>query len=256
MKELVNPRRSFLKKASIGFLGALPIAEILLSASKMIDNETTIKLTSADVVLFQGDSITDAGRKRTDKSTNNPLALGSGYAFLITSHILFNHPQKNVTFYNRGISGEKVPQLSARWKEDCTDLKPSVLSILVGVNDFWHTKTKGYKGTVSTYENDYRLLLEKTMDSYPDLRLIIGEPWYQPGMADSMYKVAYPEFKAYQSVAKQLAHQFNAPFIPYQSIFDKAQEIAPDIHWSWDGVHPTAAGAHLMANSWLKAINI
>lgn len=256
MNEITSPRRSFLKKASISVLGALPIVEILLSASTMMDKDKPVILTSDDIVLFQGDSITDAGRKRTDKSTNNPLALGSGYAFLVASHILFNHPQKKITFYNRGISGDKVPQLSRRWAEDCIDLTPTVLSVLVGVNDFWHTKTKGYEGTIDTYENDYRSLLEKTMDNYPNLKLIIGEPWYQPGIVDSMYKIAYPEFKAYQSVAKQLAHQFNARFIPYQSIFDKAKEIAPDIYWTWDGVHPTAAGAHLIASAWLKAINI
>ncbi|MDM8174641.1 MULTISPECIES: SGNH/GDSL hydrolase family protein [Olivibacter] len=255
-KEITASRRSFLKKASLSLLTTLPIADALCKANQLIDNSSSIQLQRDDIILFQGDSITDAGRKRNDHSMNNPLALGSGYAFLVTSQLQFDHPDKPMVFYNRGISGNKVYQLAERWEEDCLKLKPNVLSILVGVNDFWHTKTKGYQGTTRDFRQSYEQLLKATKARLPQVKLIIGEPWYQPGFKGSPYEALHPEFASYQSIVKELAQQFKAAFIPYQAIFNEARKIAPDNHWSWDGVHPTVAGAWLIAHSWQKAIEI
>ncbi|MEH6306691.1 SGNH/GDSL hydrolase family protein [Olivibacter sp. CPCC 100613] len=255
-KEIIASRRSFLKKASLSMLATLSMGDTLSKVNRLIDNPPRIQLQRDDIILFQGDSITDAGRKRNDHSMHNPLALGSGYAFLVASQLQFNHPDKPFVFYNRGVSGNKAYQLAERWDEDCLKLKPSVLSILVGINDFWHTKTKGYAGTAHDFGKSYEQLLEATKAHLPKVKLIIGEPWYQPGFKGSAYEVQYPEFTHYQSIVKELAQQFKASFIPYQSIFNEARKIAPASHWSWDGVHPTAAGAQLMAHAWQKTIEI
>src|SRR5206468_226779 len=66
------------------------------------------------VVLFQGDSITDAGRDRGVADPNSAGALGSGYPLLVASAALAAHPDRGLRFYNRGISGNKVPDLAAR----------------------------------------------------------------------------------------------------------------------------------------------
>src|SRR5262245_7308375 len=88
------------------------------------------------VVLFQGDSITDCGRDRNSKDANSTGALGTGYPLLVTAAALAAHPDRGLRFFNRGISGNKVPDLEARWRVDALDLEPDVLSILIGVNDF------------------------------------------------------------------------------------------------------------------------
>ncbi|HEY2849307.1 MAG TPA: GDSL-type esterase/lipase family protein, partial [Gemmatimonadaceae bacterium] len=103
------------------------------------------------VILFQGDSITDVGRNRNVPGENNASALGGGYPLLAASQMLRAHPDGGLKFFNRGVSGDKVPALQARWQTDTITLQPDVLSILVGVNDFWHKLTGGYTGTVADF---------------------------------------------------------------------------------------------------------
>jgi lysophospholipase L1-like esterase len=206
-----------------------------------------------DVVLFQGDSITDAGWNREKGSVpNNQAGLGSGYAWLAAAALLTDRPQDGLKIFNRGISGHKVPQLAERWQRDCLDLKPNVLSILIGVNDIWHTLNGSYQGTVETYERDYRALLERTRQALPAVKLVICEPFVlKCGAVNDKW---FPEFNEYRAAAKRVAQGANATFVPFQSMFDAAIQLAPPEHWAKDGVHPSSAGAALMAHAWLKAV--
>jgi lysophospholipase L1-like esterase len=146
-----------------------------------------------------------------------------------------------------------VFQLADRWDADCINLKPNVLSILIGVNDYWHTLTNGYTGTIETYRSDYRKLLDRTKQALPDVKLIIGEPFAVRGVraVDDKW---YPAFDGFRQAAKEIADQYGAIFIPYQSIYDKAIESAPGSYWTNDGVHPSLAGAELMAHAWLETV--
>src|SRR5947207_13596734 len=96
----------------------------------------------ATVVVCQGDSITECGRDRRVSEPNVASALGTGYPLLIAAAALAKSPNRGLRFYNRGVSGNKVPDLEQRWAVDVLDLKPDVLSVLVGVNDFWHKLTQ------------------------------------------------------------------------------------------------------------------
>ncbi|MCD8165676.1 MAG: GDSL-type esterase/lipase family protein [Bacteroides sp.] len=105
-------------------------------------------------------------------------------------------------------------------------LKPDVVSILIGVNDFWHTLSGSYDGTVEKYENDYRTLLTETRSKLPGTQFVIGEPFTIRG-GSSLSEKWYPAFDAYQAVARKLTKEFNAVFVPYQRVFDKALEKPP-----------------------------
>lgn len=251
MKTNESDRRSFIKKAALGSLAALSIPEIAMSA---IASESSQKLSikTGDIILMQGDSITDAGRNRKSEDPNNQSGLGGGYAFLATAEMLLKYPEKNLQFYNRGISGNKVYQLAETWDADTISLKPDVLSILVGINDYWHTLSHGYKGTVETYRKDYRALLQRTKDKLPDVKLVIGEPFAIIGTA--VNQSWFPVLSEYQIVARELANEFGAAFVPYQKVYNKALKHAPGAYWSGDGVHPSIAGANLMAHAWLQAV--
>ncbi|HUH32453.1 MAG TPA: SGNH/GDSL hydrolase family protein, partial [Daejeonella sp.] len=251
MKPIQPSRRSFITKVAFGSLAAVSIPEIVLAAIPEA-RSSKISLEKNDVVLFQGDSITDAGRNRKTTDANIQNGLGGGYAFLAASDLLQNNPTKNLQIFNRGVSGNKVYQLAESWDKDALDLKPDVLSILVGVNDYWHTLSFGYKATVDTYRKDYRALLLRTKDKLPDVKLIIGEPFAVIGTA--VTKAWFPAFNEYRVVARELATEFNAAFVPYQSVFDKALKVAPGAYWCPDGVHPSVAGAKLMAEAWLKTV--
>lgn len=244
-------RRSFMKKS---VLGATVGANIPLLASGNSAPFISGFGTEGMTIVFQGDSITDAGRDKERQASNVSSGLGKGYAAFASAQLLASQPEKKWTCYNRGISGNKVHQLADRWKIDCLDLKPDVLSVLIGVNDFWHTLTHDYKGTAAVYEEDYRNLLKLTKSALPDVKLIVGEPFAVHGGTAIKSSEWYPEFDKYRKAAKKIANEFDAIWIPYQEIFDKALESAGVEYWCPDGVHPSLAGNYLMADSWLKAL--
>jgi lysophospholipase L1-like esterase len=249
-------RRDFLRTAAAA-AGGLAASSILTSSgcSEIMKNKQggkSARLTeSNNIILFQGDSITDMGRdRRRQDITNDARALGNGYAFLAASEILAEYPGAKPQIYNRGISGNKVFQLAERWDADCLELKPDIVSILIGVNDYWHTFKHGYEGTVETYENDLGALLERTQNNLPGVTLVICEPFVlRCGEVDEKW---FPAFDAYRTAAKRTAARFDTIFVPFQSMFDDAIKNAPPEYWSADGVHPTIAGAYLMAQAWLK----
>lgn len=203
--------------------------------------------------MFQGDSITDAGRNRgRQNNANDQSALGTGYVLFAAARLLAEHCDAKPKIFNRGISGNKVYQLAERWDADCIALKPDVVSILVGVNDYWHTFKHGYEGTVEKYEGDYRILLEHTRRELPTATIVICEPFVlRCGEVDENW---FPEFDRYRAAAKKISIQSGAIFVPFKIIFDEASKKAPPQYWAADGVHPTMAGAYLMAQAWLKAV--
>ena len=260
MEEQRNQRRrDFLKTASIGSLLLMGAPQILSAAtgqalnSASVSASAKIALSQDDIILFQGDSITDSGRKRDNPEPNNSAALGNGYAFLAASALLKKHADKNLKIYNKGISGNKVYQLAERWDADCLELKPTVLSILIGVNDYWHKHNGKYDGTSKKYTDDLTALLDRTRQKLPEVKLIIAEPFAVKGVK-AVDDTWYPEFDEYRVAAASIAKRFAAVYIPYQKVFDEAQKTAPGKYWTGDGVHPSAAGAELMAEAWLTAV--
>lgn len=252
-------RRRFLRDAattaaSVAAASVLSAASGCRSVTGTSGKPTRGFIGSGDVVLFQGDSITDAGRGRgQENEPNNARALGSGYAFLLASHLLAQHPADNLKIYNRGISGNKVYQLAERWDKDCIALKPTLVSILIGVNDIWHTLNGNYQGTVEIYARDYRALLERTQRELPGVRLVICEPFVlRTGAVNEKW---FPEFDLYRAAARKIATTFHAVFVPFQSMFDEAAKEAAPAYWAADGVHPTLAGSYRMGRAWLDAVS-
>lgn len=252
MDKDLSSRRTFLKKAALGTAAVISIPEIL-SAAMPAGTIKEIKLQKNQVILFQGDSITDSGRAKDDQGFNTSINLGSGYPMLAGAALLNKYASLNLKIYNRGISGNKVFQLAERWDKDCLELKPDLLSILIGVNDFWHKVNGNYNGTPDIYRNDYIALLERTRKALPNVKLIICEP-FAVNEVEAVDEKWYPEFYEYQKAARDIAKQFKATFIPYQSVYDEALKKAPGSYWTGDGVHPTLAGSQLMAKAWTKAI--
>jgi len=244
-------RRKFLTRSSAA-IGAAAAAGTLGTHAAPASAGTS-KIQPGDVILFQGDSITDAGRKReTADQPNLQEALGNGYAWMAASQLLLDHPDGGLKIFNRGISGHKVPQLAGRWDKDCIDLKPTVLSILIGVNDIWHGRNGKYDGTAESYERDYLALVARTREELPDTRIIICEPFVL--RCGAVKDDWFPEFDAYRAAAKKVAETHGATFVPFHGIFEEASDIAPPDHWAKDGVHPSPFGSAMMARAWLRAV--
>ena len=247
-------RRTFFLNSGLG-AAALASMPVLAGSCSKKESLAGIKdfFSRGDVLLFQGDSITDAGRDRDRELANNAGSFGRGYAFLVASWLLGEMAEKQLTIYNRGISGNKVFQLADRWEKDCLELKPNVLSILIGVNDYWHFRNGNYDGTPEIYENDFRQLLNRTKASLPDIKLVICQPFIltETSAVDETW---LEPFSTYQEIAAKISSEFGAVWVPFQVAFDKAIEIAPATYWTADGVHPSMAGAQLMAGAWLEAL--
>jgi lysophospholipase L1-like esterase len=250
-------RRDFLKQTALAATASFTASSLLYSSGCSATESAgagSCHLTEANkIVLFQGDSITDWGRNRSkENAPNDSQCLGSGYVLLAAGALLDEYSKIKPTIYNRGISGNKVFQLAERWDKDCIALKPDLVSILVGVNDFWHTLNAGYKGTLETYQNDYIALIERTKKALPAVTLVICEPFVLK--CGSVNEKWFPAFDGYRDAAKKVAAEFKTIFIPFQSVFDEAVKNAPPQYWAADGVHPTVAGTHLMAKTWLKTV--
>lgn len=212
-------------------------------------------LQKKNVILFQGDSITDARRSRNDASANHPSGLGNGYPMLIAAGLLRDYPQHDLQIFNRGISGNKVPDLKARWQQDCLQLKPDLLSILIGVNDIWHKLNGRYDGTVETYRTGLQELLEQTQSALPDTKIVICEPFVlRTGAVNDSW---FPEFDQRRSACLEVARRLSLTVVPFQSMFDEhTSGDVPPSYWAADGVHPTIAGHALMAETWRTAVGI
>ncbi|MEE4286307.1 MAG: SGNH/GDSL hydrolase family protein [Mariniphaga sp.] len=248
-------RRKFISRSAIG-TAALASIPAIVSASIAPAGKKSKKYSlfqKGNTVLFQGDSITDAGREKEKELPNNSRSFGSGYAFLAASALMNDLAELNLTLYNRGISGNKVFQLADRWQKDCLGLKPDVLSILIGVNDYWHKRNGNYDGTVEVYENDFRALLQRTKKELPGIKLVICQPFYVLNTS-AVDETWVEPMKEYQAVAKKMAKEFDAIWVPFQEVFDEAIKYAPATYWTGDGVHPSMAGAQLMAEAWLRAV--
>ena len=250
----MDNRRSFLRKSALA-LSATTLSTTWLKAGSQKEElfEKKLSIKPGEVILFQGDSITDAGRNRDAKQANESAGFGNGYAHIAASTLLNRYAKENIKIYNRGISGNRVPDLLNRWKEDCIDLKPTILSILIGVNDFWRTKDSGASNTPEQYKEQLSQLITNTLEELPNVKIILAEPFGVNHVAhvdDSWY----PEFPKYQAAAKQVAQENGCIFLPYQQIFDEALKRNTGSYWTPDGVHTSMAGASLMAEAWLNLI--
>lgn len=245
-----NSRRDFLKKASLA--GAAAIAAPGLVSASTKDEHYLPDDGVGKTFLFQGDSITDGGRS-FDKDWNH--VYGQGYAYLITARINFDYPGRDYQFFNRGISGNTVNDLAARWQKDTLDIKPDVLSILIGINDVHKVIMQGDKSTDEDFGKAYNQLLIQTTAALPNVKLILLEPFILPvGMVNKNAELWAAEVQKRQIVVRTLALKFNAIYVPLQDVFNKALQKAKADHWIWDGVHPMPAGHELIAREWMKAV--
>ncbi len=197
-------------------------------------------------ILFQGDSITDGNRGRSDDPNH---ILGHGYVFIIAAKYGAQLAERNLTFINRGISGNKVSDLAGRWKGDTLDLKPDILSILVGVND------ASANVPIDQYEKTYDQILQQAVTSNPRVRLVLCEPFTLPG---DKHKDDWHTWRANiqsrQDAVARLAVKYQAAVVDFQKVLEAACKRAPASYWVWDTVHPTYSGHQLLADEWVRTV--
>jgi len=197
-------------------------------------------------ILFQGDSVTDVGRNRDEEDN-----LGYGYPMMVASWFSAKYPEKNVSFLNRGISGHRIRDLDLRWKEDCLDLKPTMVSLLIGVNDCWRRFDSNDPTSAAEFETTYRILLDGIINQGIK-KIILLEPFVLPVTEDR--RTWREDLDPKIHVIRELAREYKATLIPLDGIFSAASVLKPSNFWTVDGVHPTNAGHALISREWLKTV--
>lgn len=208
-----------------------------------------LQLGASTKLLFIGDSITDCGWKKDEEK------IGQGFVRIIHDYLFANHPGTAPTVINRGISGNKMPDLQNRWKRDVLDLSPDIVSIYIGINDVWHGLEPGRAGCdVASFAAGYRDILDQTRQSLPQAKIILCEPsvlWLDqhPGANEKLHP--------YIALIHELAKEFQVTgIVPLHEAFESARRTRKDIAWTTDGVHPTSTGHMLIALTWLRAVGL
>ena len=197
-------------------------------------------LSDNDIVLFQGDSITDADRNRED-----PASMGFGYANMAAAMFNASHPFRRLEFVNRGIGGHKVTDLEARWDADCIDLNPKLMSILIGIND-------AYAGLdIAVFEKSYRKILGRVRKEL-ETEVILIEPFLLP-VSDNYDEIRARLWREIE-VVRRLAREFSCGLIAMDGMFADVSTMQEPGYWSPDGVHLTPSGSALVAKAWLQAV--
>ena len=240
-------RRNFFSKISLMGFAGLTFPAIL--SGNYRKNFTLLKENEKGLtILFQGDSITDGARSRNEDWNH---VMGHGYAYLISSRLWFDYPKKKLMFYNRGISGNKVKDLLNRWQEDTIDLKPDLLSILIGVNDVSRIIANEY--TLEEWKEDYKTLIKKTKAELPNTIIFLCEPFLLIDDWSRVKKLQWEEvMNKMQSIIRQLADHYNCVHIALQEPFNNSLKKTSAKYWVWDGLHPMPAGHELIARIWIN----
>lgn len=205
------------------------------------------------VILFQGDSITDAGRSRLSFGPNSPDGMGFGYPRLVMNQLQEHFPDEHLQFFNRGVSGNRIRDLARRWTEDTLRLEPDLISVLIGVNDTWNYIYLGMGSSPEDFRQVYQQLLEQTREKLPDTTLILCEPFML--LTGEVTEEWNEDISERQAIVQQLAREFEAYFVPFQSALDKTvADGVPAGRLLEDGVHPTVWGHRLLADCWLANV--
>lgn len=196
-------------------------------------------------ILFQGDSITDCGRSRSD-NTN----LGSGYPKYVAELLTETYPDIDFEFFNRGIGGDQTKGLLARWQEDAVDIQPDIITILVGVNDTWHHIHEKDWIPNDLFEANYRSLLEDIKNK-TNAKIIMLE----------QFVLDFPDMRCFHNdidekiqVVRRLAREYAHTFIPLDGLLATACVCEEPSYWTLEGVHPTDEGHKLIADYCYNAI--
>lgn len=199
-----------------------------------------------DLILFQGDSITDSGRR------DDPLQLGSGYVAMVTGLLPVVRGDLRLRVLNRGVGGDRTVELLERWKADCEDIKPSVLSIKIGVNDVWRILGEWNGQTYVTpeeYRANYRKLLDRACAAGIRQLVLCSPTTIENGKNARVAELIAGRVE----ITKALAAEYRALYVPFNECQARLLADRPDVAWTLDGCHPSPSGHAALAWCWLNA---
>ena len=215
---------------------------------------------NGQIILFQGDSVTDCGRNRRNRDgslggiTPRNMALGSGYPLKIKLMYDILFKDNKVRFINRAVSGDRIRNLIERYDRDVKAVCPDFMSVLIGVNDTWRRFDSGDYTSEERFRSEYDAFLSMVKSDFPDIGLLIIEPFAFTQHPD---RLGWDEDLAgKRRVAKEMADKYGAFFMPAHDIMQENLEHFDLLSLSPDGVHPAPQGHAVLATSYMKTLGI
>jgi lysophospholipase L1-like esterase len=214
--------------------------------------QKTTKIHPNSTLLMIGDSITDCGRISPAAEIVRD-SLGYGYVQLINKLFSATCPRQHIRVINRGISGNTVRNLAARWQSDVLDLKPDWLSILIGINDVWPKfdicQPDEWYVSIDEYASTLERLISTTRLQVKGM--VLMTPYcIEPNRADPMRAM----MDRYGDVVRRLAGQYQTILVDAQAAFDCVMtEVHPAV-LALDRVHLKPPGHMILAQAFLKAL--
>lgn len=201
-------------------------------------------------IIFFGDSITDSKRVRgsddagrvAEEYSLEPNRFGSGFVFLTATQLYYDKPNY-YQILNRGIGGDRLPQLYARIQLDVWNEKPDVLSILVGANDMCRESNPN-STELERWGRIYRMMIQDTLERLPNIKIILCEPFARMQHKERM--------QPYAREAKKIAEEFNLPFVSLQAKLEDAVKIYGMDSCFYDGAHPNLVASKIISDEWLR----
>lgn len=207
-----------------------------------------MRLKAGQKIVMIGDSITDAGRREIEPP------YGVGYMTLVRSFVTALYPPLGLTWENRGIGGDTVRHLDARWTADVVDERPDVLTVMIGINDVW--RAFGDNPHEAVPDDEYRATLTRLVcaaQETADLDLYIGSPYMIEADRNDPMRAA---MDARGAIAREVAAEVGATFIDVQAAFDRALASTDHTDWADDRIHPNQPGHAVIAIAFLRAFGI
>ena len=198
-------------------------------------------------LVFQGDSITDAGRDR-----RNYHDMGKGYPKYAAEGLKEALPNIEFEFFNFGISGNRTCQLFDRLWEDGLAFEPDVISILIGINDVWHRYgSHNIATTDAQIATNYRAILERIRRE-TNAKIVMLSPYVLDAEDKAHMK---DDLKTVLPIIRELAEEFADVYIPLDKLFEEAVATQPEpLFYSKDGVHPNDNGAAFIGRCYAEAV--
>ena len=195
-------------------------------------------------ILFQGDSVTDCDRSRTDETD-----LGKGYVPYTAALLRERFPETAFTFVNRGVSGNRSADLVARFEADFAAVRPDVVSVMIGVNDTWRRYDSNDPTDEKTFYKNYRTVLEG-IRARLGAKIVMLEAF----LADVPDKPFREDFNRKLDMTRMLAREYADAYVPLDGLFAAACVEHEPTFWTADGIHPAEPGKQLIAQYAAAAI--
>jgi len=179
--------------------------------------------------------------------------------------MIADYPERNIEVINKGIGGNTMADLQARWEDDVIAYHPHWLTILVGINDLHRTirgwpeyaveHQDGEMHTPERYAARLDAVLTRTRQA-TDAHIILMEPFYLSTDTGSGFRgMIMHRIEEYRAAVHAASSTHTTGLVRLHEIFaDHLRRRPPEIFCA-EPVHPNLTGHMVIARALFRALH-